>query len=393
MDADAARLATAPEVLSLVDSIGAYHAADPLSQSQRLRAQGLDAATVAAVLTQARLRQSAVTKFGEQAHRMAFTQDGVEQATRREVAALHAQRFADAGITSVADLTCGIGADAMAMASHGLEVTAFDKDEATAIIAAFNLRPWSNAHVHCADAMAAAAAGTIDAEGIFADPARRAGGNRRHDPRDYLPPLDDILALRTRHTAVGIKVGPALDHTAIPAGVEAQWVSVDGAVVEAGLWSGPLARRAGHSALVIAHGEVHVLDADPIPGEVGSLGTYVMEPDGAVIRAGLVGPLAERLNAHLVAPSIAYLTADAVLPTTFARAYRVLEVLPLKPKTIAAALRARGVGTVTIKKRGVDITPEALRPQLKLAGPEQATVILTRIGTQRRALLVEPVDR
>ena len=69
----------------------------------------------------------------------------------------------------------------------------------------------------------------------------------------------------------------------------------------------------------------------------------------------------------------------------------MLANLPLKTKVIAGALRERGIGVVDIKKRGVDITPEALRPQLKLRGEESATVILTRIGDQRRALLAQPL--
>src|SRR5690606_33829538 len=119
----------------------------------------------------------------------------------------------------------------------------------------------------------------------------------------------------------------------------------------------------------------YVFDADPVPGDVGTLGDYLYEPDGAVIRAGLVGPLADELGARLISPSIAYLTADADLASPFVRGFRVLANLPLKTKVIAGALRERDIGVVDIKKRGVDITPEALRPQLKLRGEESATVI------------------
>lgn len=391
MDAAAARLATSPEVLALAASMPPYDAGGALTLTQQLRARGADADVVAAAMTQSRLRAAARAKFGPFAEGMLFTQEGLEQATRLSVAARHAQRYRDAGFSSVADLTCGLGADSMAFASLGLSVLAFELDEATALLADHNLRHWESASVVHADAMATLAAGTVDVDAVFADPARRNGRGRRHDPRDYSPPLDDVLALRGTWDSVGIKVGPALPHEAVPPGAEAQWVSVDGDVVELGLWTGTLARREGHSALVLKGEGAHVFDADPVQGEEGPLGEYVYEPDGAVIRAGLVGPLGDAIGAHLMAPQIAYLTSDALVETPFATPFRVVETLPYSEKRLAAALAARNVGSLEIKKRGMDIDPAALRPRLKLKGAASATVILTRAGSARVALIAERV--
>jgi hypothetical protein len=190
---------------------------------------------------------------------------------------------------------------------------------------------------------------------------------------------------------VGIKVGPAIAHEDIPHDAEAQWVSVDGDVVEAGLWLGALARHHGHSALVLRGNEAHVLDGSPVPGEAGELGEYVLEPDGAVVRAGLVGPLAERLGARLLDPHIAYLTADAPVVSPFAVTFRIIESLPYSEKRLAAALSSRKVGRAEIKKRGVDVDPAVLRRRLKLKGDASATVILTRIGESRTAFIAERV--
>jgi len=190
---------------------------------------------------------------------------------------------------------------------------------------------------------------------------------------------------------VGVKVGPAIPHDAVPDGAEAEWVSVDGSVVEAGLWCGPLATTVGHAALVIRDNGAQRLTGSTDHAEPSALTEYLYEPDGAVIRAGLVGELANRLGAGTLDPTIAYLAAPAPVTTPFARGYRVLEAMPLKTKVLAGALRARGVGTVDIKKRGVDVTPEQLRPQLKLRGDERATVVLTRIAGRRTALIVQPL--
>ncbi len=393
MDADAARLATSPAALALLATMPTYDASGALALASQLRAGGADPAVVATAMTQSRLRAAAAAKFGPFANGMLFTQDGLEQATRLAVAAHHAKRYLDAGFTSVADLTCGLGADAMAFASMGLSVLAFECDEATALLADHNLRHWDDARVVNADAMATLASGRIDAEALFIDPARRDGRGRRHDPHDYSPPLDDVLGLRASWPDMGIKLGPALPHSAVPPEAEAQWVSMDGDVVELGVWMGRLARTHRHSALVLRGGESHLFEGEPVQGDTGPLGAYLYEPDGAVIRSGLVGPLAETVGATLIDPQIAYLTCEVPLSTPFATGFKIVEALPYSEKQLASALTARGIGTLEIKKRGMDIDPAALRPRLKLKGAASATVILTRVDGARMAIIAERIDR
>jgi hypothetical protein len=83
-------------------------------------------------------------------------------------------------------------------------------------------------------------------------------------------------------------------------------------------------------------------------------------------------------------------TSDQSFRSPFARGYRVLEQLPYREKQLKAALRERGIGRLTIKKRGVDAVPDALRKRLALAGDEEATLVLTRVAGQGTALLVAP---
>ena len=126
-----------------------------------------------------------------------------------------------------------------------------------------------------------------------------------------------------------------------------------------------MARR----ATVIGEGGLATLTEEDDPGsDVGDLGAYLYEPDGAVIRAGLVTAVAAGVNGRLVDRKIAYVTSDESFRTPFARSYRVVEELPYREKQLRAALRARGIGTLTIKKRGVDIVPEQLRRRLDLHG-------------------------
>ena len=135
-----------PEGLRLLDSLPAWTSSDEIVRTvSELRKAGHSPDLVAAVLSQSKLRTKAIGKFGPFAERMLFTEAGLEQATRLSVAAQHAGRFSHAGVKWVADLGCGIGADALALAALELNVTAVDRDETTAAIASFNLAPWNNA--------------------------------------------------------------------------------------------------------------------------------------------------------------------------------------------------------------------------------------------------------
>lgn len=385
----------------LLSSLGPYSDAGSLKLNETLRKAGHSPELVAAALTQSRLRARAEAKFGEFASQMLFTQNGLEQATRLGIAALHAQRFTTAGITSVADLGCGIGADSLAMASLDIHVTAVEMDELTAACATVNLMPFPQATVVCAQAEEVDLAGV---GGIWLDPARRttstSGTTRLFDPEAFSPPLSFVEKLADSGKAVGVKMGPGIPHDAVPATAEAQWVSVNGDVVEAGLYFNALARPGvRRAALVIGpHGTSELTSGagyDPAAQDVetGPVSGYLYEPDGAVIRAGLVAELARAIGAHLLDPHIAYLCADEPVETPFARAYKVLEVRPFNVKALKSWVKANRIGVLDIKKRGVSTTPEELRRQLLTGsgkGPNKATLVLTRIGEERVAVVVEP---
>lgn len=385
-----------PDGLRLLEEIPPIEStADVARAVSRLRAAGHSPDLVSAVVGQARLRVRAAAKFGPFAQRMLFTPAGLEQATRMPVAAVHARRFRDAGVPRVVDLGCGIGGDALAFAGAGLDVLAVDADEITAALAAYNLSPFRpEAEVRHGTAESIELA---TGDGVWLDPARRTAGHgettRLTRAADYTPSLDWAFGVAASHPT-GIKLGPAFDRSELPRDAEAQWVSADGSVVELALWFGALARPGiRRSALVLRAGAAHELtaEADAPDVDVRPLGAFVHEPDGAVIRARLIGDVARSLEAGMLAEGIAYLTGDTASTSPFVSTFRVRETLPAVVKRLAKALRDRGIGTLEIKKRGVDVDPAALRTQLKLRGDDSATLLLTRIGGARVAILADRV--
>nr|WP_246390265.1 class I SAM-dependent methyltransferase [Nocardioides soli] len=358
---------------------------DSLATQTRLR-RTAEPAHVAAALTQVTLRVRARAKFGDLADRMYFTPDGLEQATRPRVAEHRAARLAAASATTLIDLGCGIGGDLLAAARVGLVGAGVDLDPVRVEVARANLEA-----LGLPGAVTVADATTVDTtpfDVAFADPARRGARGRTFDVDGWTPPWSFVERLLARDSCV--KVAPGIPHDLLPPGVEAEWVSDRGEVKEAALWSGRLATCARRATVIVATGLATLTDEDDPGADVRAVGAFLYEPDGAVIRAGLVTAVAAGVDGGLVDEHIAYVTSDASYRTPFARGYRVVEELPYREKQLRAAIRERGIGRLTIKKRGVDVVPDQLRKRLDLRGDGEATIVLTRVAGEGTALLVEP---
>lgn len=354
-----------PEVWELLNSLPEYSRRRADEMNITLRRQGWPADTVAAVLTQLRLRARAKSKFGEFARRMLFTESGLQQSTRLPVAVRHAGRFRAAGVDHVVDLGCGLGADSLAFASAGLGVTAVEADETTAAAAYLNLRPfpeaevvhgtaetWADEHAELLTAhvgqhpgagspeSAAPTAQSPEAIGIWLDPARRNERSRIWDPEEFSPPLSFVTDLAATGVPLGVKLGPGIPHELIPPDCEAEWTSVNGELVEVTLWFNALARRDAQGSMLRRCAAVLTtsgndtsghddappqshLASQPTAAEITSTADFgsgveldpagpqglagvLWEPDPAVIRAGLVAELCEQLGGRLLDEHIAY---------------------------------------------------------------------------------------
>lgn len=383
---------------ALLDEVGAADVSEQalLTTASRLRARH-PPELVGAALTQVRLRLRARAKFGAEAMRMYFTPAGLEQATRASVARHRARRFAehlgDRGGT-VLDLGCGIGGDLVARGRAGCRGLGVDLDPLTAAVARANLGAFGlegRASVRAGDAVAQDPKGHA---AVFADPGRRTARGRVFDPEAYEPPLTTVLRLAAMAPSACVKVAPGIPHDVVPSGAEAEWISDGGEVKEAALWLGGLSgARPGTTlrrATVLREGTdpaTVVAAPRPEPPPVAGWRRYLYEPDGAVVRAHLVGEVAATLDGALADPRIAYITSDTLRDTPFARAYEIHDVLPFSVKRLRAALRERDVGTLTIKKRGFAADIERLRRDLRPAGSGECVVVLTRVGDAPVALI------
>ncbi|UYB41787.1 class I SAM-dependent methyltransferase [Streptomyces sp. Je 1-4] len=395
-----------PEGQALLAELRDHDPADELAAATRLRREH-PAELVSAALGQARLRQRAVAKFGADAWRMYFTPNGVEQSTRATVATHRATRLAALGVRTLADLCCGIGGDALALARAGIRVLAVDRDPLACAAARANAEALGLAElieVRCADVTEVDVAGY---DAVFVDPARRskARGGRIFDPEAYAPPLSWAVEAARKAPVAALKIAPGVPHEALPEDAETEWISDGGDVKEAVVWFGtgeggaPRPVPGGRRATLLPAGDSLLGTGlpDPAAGDdaphapVGPVGDWLYEPDGAVIRAHLVADVARQVGGRLIDPTIAYITADRLTATPYATAYAITDVLPFHVKKLKALLREREVGIAVIKKRGSAVEPEELRKKLKLGGGRRScTIFLTRVGGAPSMLLGHP---
>ena len=300
--------------------------------------------------------------------------DSAQQATPPAVAAYRARFLREQGVQLVHDLTCSIGTEGQAFGPG--EYVGSDLDASRVAMARHNIEH----PVFRADALTT----TTSAQVCIADPARRAGGNRITKLDQLLPPLP---ALIDAHPSLAIKCAPGIDHSEWEG--QACVVSVDGGVKETCLYTPDLSAGLDKRAVVIRHGHTDVIDSDVPEGELpeaGPVGRFVIDPDGAIVRAGLVRHFAAREGLHQLDPRIAYLTGERLPAGT--SGFEFIEEVPMRK--LKAAMAAHDVGSLEILVRGQDVDPDQLRKKLKLKGSTAKTLVITRIGSQGVALLCGP---
>lgn len=353
---------------------GGFEESRLLGELSSLRSR-FDHRQAAAIVDQALLRRRASAKFND-ADEMVFDREGLEQATPEIVAVHRSSRIAELDPDLIVELGTGIGGDARAL-TRVAPVIGIDLDPHRLAMARHNVAVAGGTHPFhpvCADVMAI---DPLPADVGVADPARRGRGRRARQGSGYLPPLGPLIdRWRPALDAMAVKVAPGIDDADIPSGASVEWVSLDGGLREAVLWLGDLADGASRRATVLPAGAT-ITGPEPEIA-VTPVGAWLHEPDDAVVRASLVRALAAEIGATMIDPRIAYLTSPHAADHPMVTDIAVDEVMPFNLKRLRDRLRRLEVGSVTIRKRGSPLTPEELRPRLRLDGDRHATIVLTR---------------
>lgn len=372
---------TSPIGLEITEKVKTF--SNSLTATTKLRDSysAVDVELIRQAITQATLQTKA--KVGTPAH-FIFTDDGLQQATRPNVAKFRAEFITELfGKQNIVDLTCGLGFDSFYLASAGHSVTAVEFDPAVAAIAKHNLEV-VKVPVHCVDATKVQIPENTDL--IFIDPARRdpsaarslLGQTKRAlNPKDWSPNWDFVQSLANEYKVVA-KVSPGISEEFI-GNWDAYWISCDGDLVETMLISGGEGKR---SAVLITGSEIQEISG----GQntlTAPIGKYLIVPNSALIRASGLNYLAQELNAGLVNEHIAWLTTDNLKAENFhtpsAQIFEITETAKLNEKDLKKRLDSYAPHSLTIMTRGVELDPDSLRKKLlkksSKGGPELVLAI------------------
>ncbi len=335
---------------------------------------------VVAAISQYELRLAAQAKF-TRAMEMYFTRSGLEQASSEMIARHRANRYTMAG--QVADLCSGIGGDLIALGA-GRQAMAVDLDLLHLHIARLNAEVYGAAaglKIVRDDVRNVELAGV---DGVFIDPARRTAIGRMRIG-DSEPPLEWCFGLAERVPAVGIKAAPGIDHERVPDGWELEFIAIGRDLKEAVAWS-PAMSEVARRATLLPEG-ISLTPADGPEVEVRMPGGYLIDPNPAVTRAGLVQELARELGAWKIDQRIAFLSADEPLQTPYGRTMRVIDSAPWNQKQLPAKLRDLNIGAVDIRRRGLAGDVDVLHRKLKLEGSHRGTLVMTRVNDRPWGLI------
>ena len=373
---------------ALLDLVDALEVPNP-SDIQRFRSRW-PVEVVTAALELVRARRRARTKF-DRADRLWCDLAGVEQATDQAVADWKARRFAEHGVTSVLDLCCGIGADAMAL-SKVASVEAVDRDP---------LRCWMTArNAGCTTTVGDVTELALEGRFLHVDPARRdeASGRRSWNPDQHQPAWNQLARMLEVAQGAACKLGPGipLPLDGAPDGTEYELIQSGGRLVQAVLWTGALASNPGVRRATLlpegrsvcgAPGMVSVAD------ELPEAGTWLVEARPALERAELIAhQLADRPDVLELAPGLGLLVAGTPVEDPWFIDWRIEAVLPLREKPLKRWLREHDAGEVVVRTRGGQVDVDAWSRSLRGSGSTRWIVFALRLGSTTRAIVTQSAD-
>lgn len=377
------QLAETPE---LFEELGAVCGPE-LHVQTRLR-RWYPAELVRAAIELVELRRRAGMKFSR-ADQMWFDRQGLEQSTSEAVARHKAERMEGLD-TPVWDLCCGIGGDSIALAERVPRVIAVDLAPANGLRTELNARAYgvgSRVETRIEDIT------RIDLSRlpVHVDPDRRSGRKRAVRLEDFRPSLEFLRHLMDVTPGGAVKLSPASNFGGKFPDCEIELISLHGECKEATVWYGNLKGEPPVRATILPAGFSLAADPWQFRPNVGSLGTYLYDPDPAIVRAGLVDALAEELGLTRLDESEEFLTGEQPVFSPAVSAFEVLANLPNNSRQIRGYFRSSRVGEVEIKCRHVPTDAEQIRKKLPLPGDEKGVLIIARLSGRTRALVARRV--
>jgi len=335
------------------------------------------------------VRQRAATKFSR-ADEMWFHRTGMEQSTSEAVARHKAKRFQNGAVSEVVDLCSGIGMDSIALAENGLTVTAVDQSELSAEYLKRNAAVYGVAD-QITTCIADVNEFDVVEKIIHIDPDRRAGRQRAIRLEDYTPPLEYLQRLTEKSPGGAIKLSPASNFGGKFLGCEVELISLHGECKEATIWYGSLRSESDFTVTILPTGFTVTGDPWLARAPITPLGSYIYDPDPALVRAGLIDVYCEQAGLSRLDDAEEYLTSDEPVSSPAVACFEVLADLPNNDKAVRKYLRGQSFGQMEIKCRHVPVNADQYRKKLPLNGTDPGVLIIARVQGKTRTILAKRI--
>ncbi len=291
------------------------------------------------------------------------------------------------------DSTCGLGMESLHLGLGGHQTVSTDLCPITLDYAVANLKhhglpPWA--------VRGDATGHSVQAPHVLLDPDRRPGGRRTLDPQSWSPTLHETLQVLARHEGGVAKLPPGMDVPAEwPQEHAVHWVSLAGQLLECTLWTGNWAPEPGRTAILLTRegGEFEYggtpIEVSACTPEQAKGVRFLADPDPSIVRAGLLGQLAQEQGLRPLAPRLGYLGGDQAPNSPFLTSFKVLASGPLDRKKIRKMLAEHDIGPIQVRQRGHDEPSDLLERKLRGPGSRRGMLAVARLDRGRWVYLLE----
>lgn len=335
-------------------------------------------------------------KLGELGDKALYSPLALEQASRPEIAAHHAEKFS--GCRHVLEIGTGIGMDTAAIARVAGKVTSLELNPETAAMARHNLEVQGISNVTIMEGKAEDIVSGLNLDefdGLWSDPSRRdENGARIRAVKDYRPSALWVAGLPVKGP-VGIKVSPGAFLDDPPDDFAVEVLGFRDECLEQTLWKNT-GLQSG-SAWLADTNESWIPPQDrrspDLWDQEGGFPWYLCEPHPAIVRTGHLAEFFGQNGLSFVSDGVAYGLALREPPrSSWYRTFEIDSVMAFRPSDLKAELKKRGWNSRTeFKTRGFP-NFESVVSGLKLPSPSEATphygvVFFYRSEGKARALL------
>jgi len=299
-----------------------------------------------------------------------------EQATARDISEYKAKLWQSGA--KIMDLCCGMGGDSFWLPDG---IVAGGVDIAPERVLMFNENMERLGLPH--KAILQNALDVTGGDFFCIDPARRGGLN---------PDFESVLKLSKKFCGGMVKLPPAYNENELPKESDVLYLGNASDCRECLMLSGIFGEGMVRAVAICKdktfEWQCEKSELRNTSLETKKIGNFILEPNPVLVRSHLFLSEAKKYGFWQIDATLAYVSCEN-LPSEHNgfTVYKVIEQSSLSTNNVKAMLRKHDAGKITLKKRGVEVVPEAEIRRLAPRGKREYILFYTRVLGEKRAIL------